>query len=158
MITGTEHSDKALIRAEPEHVQRHTGFALNQSKQVKNLVKDAAIKDFDTVYNNFNENINVKCSSGFYLWVATPVLLDLAKQACDTNLTISNINIQCTNNRISLDENNLHVNSTYFFELADSVTEALLGRVTVHCHVTTKVIQFQGSKLILGTKAPVWFF
>ena len=97
------------------------------------IVKDAVIKDFDTVYNNFNENINVKCSCGFYLWVASPVLLDLAKQTCDTGLVISNINIKCTNSRISLDENNLHVNSTYFFELSDSDTEALLGKVTVHC-------------------------
>ena len=51
---------------------RHTGFSLDQSKQTKNLKKDALIVNYDTVVNNYNENVNVKCSSGFYLKVANP--------------------------------------------------------------------------------------
>ena len=62
---------------------RHTGFSLDQSKQKKNLKKDALIDNYDTVINNYNENVNLKCSSGFYLIVANPALLFLAKKALD---------------------------------------------------------------------------
>ena len=43
MISRFEHSDEAPPRAnnQVESVSRHTGFSLNQSKQIKNLVKDA---------------------------------------------------------------------------------------------------------------------
>ena len=91
--------------------------------------------------------------------MASPAILDLARQTCeDKSFIISNIIIRCSNSRISLDENNLHVNSTYFFDLTDLTHDAPIGKVTIHCHVTTKVIQLQGSKLVAGSKAPVWFF
>ena len=160
MITTAEHSDDA--RSADNQVNfnsRHTGFALNQSKQVKNLKKNADIINYDTVINNFNENINIQCSSGFYLNVASPALLYLAKQTCGSSqLVITGIRIQCSNSRISLDDHNLHVNSTYFFELLDDNTGSVCGKVTVHCHVTAKLVQLQGSRLILGSKAPLWFF
>ena len=161
MISRTEQSDQAPNRVNNrvEPVTRHTGFSLNQSKQVKNLVNDATISDYDILINNFDENVNIKCSSGFFIRVGSPAILDLARQTCENkSLNICNIKIRCSNSRISLDENNLHVNSTYFFDLTDFTNDALVGKVTVHCHVTTKVIQLQGSKLISGSKAPVWFF
>ena len=34
----------------------------------------------------------------------------------------------------------------------------MLGTVTIHCHVTSKLVKLQGSRLISGNKAPVWFF
>ena len=125
---------------------------------MKNLRQDADIPDFDTVINNYDENVNIKCSSGFFLEVARPAILSLSKQTCDTSkLIIKNVKISCTNSRISLDNHNLQVNSTLFFNLHDCITEVLLGKVTVHIHVTTKVVQIQGSKHISGSKAAVWF-
>ena len=72
---------------------RQAGFTLNQGKQFDNLKKDSNIANYDTVLNNFNENMNVKCNSGFYIQVASPALLSLAKQTSQPNrLVINNIN------------------------------------------------------------------
>ena len=60
---------------------RHTDFAMKQLKLTKNLKKDAIIINYDTIVNNYEENVNLKCSSGFYLQVANPALLALAKQS-----------------------------------------------------------------------------
>ena len=159
-IGAIVESNEALVSVENAHEinTRHTGFALNQSKQIKNLRRDAVIENYDTVINNHDENLNAKCSSGFYLEVASPALLSLAKQTCDASLVINDVGIKCLNSRISLDSHNLLVNSTFFFDLLDTASGESLGKVTIHCHVTTKVVQLQGSKLISGSKAPVWFF
>ena len=160
MITVAEHSDEALSADNQINFDtRHTGFALNQSKQMKNLKKNVDVINYDTVINNFNENMNLQCSSGFYLEVASPALLSLAKQTCENSqLVITGVRILCANTRINLDNHNLHVNSTYFFDLLDDKSESVLGKVTIHCHVTTRVVQLQGSKLIMSSKAPLWFF
>ena len=126
---------------------RHAAFALNRTKQLKNLRKDAIIEDFDIVINNYEENVNIKCSSGFYLEVASPALLSLANQSAEKPLEICNLNIKCCNTKNSLDATNLLINNTYSFDLTDS-SNILLGRVTVHCHVTSKVVQLQGSRLV----------
>ena len=103
-IGAIVNPNEALASVDNGHLSntRHTGFALDQSKQIKNLRRDAVIENFDTVINNHNENINVKCSSGFYLEVTCPSLLSLAKQTCDASLVINNVAIKCLNSRISL--------------------------------------------------------
>ena len=122
---------------------RHTGFSLDQSKQTNNLKKDALVVNYDTVVNNYNENVNVKCSSGFYLKVANPALLFLAKQSANlvNSLVINTVKIHCTNSDVS-----------------NCTSGNTLGTVTIHSHVSTRLVQLQGSKLIAGFKAPVWFF
>ena len=156
-MTELSGTNDALLRA--DHTSsRSAGFALNRVKQTKNLIKDTNVQDYDMVRNNHDENVNVKCSSGFYLEVAHPALLHLAKLSLDQVIIINNVKILCTNTRVSLDDNNLLVNSTYFFNLLENITDYLLGTVTIHCHVTTKLVQLQGSRLISGYKAPVWFF
>ena len=49
------------------------------------------------------------------------------------------------------------MNNTLFFNILDHA-DLSLGKVTVHCHATTRVVQLQGSRLIMGLKAPIWFF
>jgi hypothetical protein len=50
--------NKALASVDNGHHSntRHTGFALDQSKQIKNLRRDAVIENFDTAFNNHNDN------------------------------------------------------------------------------------------------------
>ena len=50
------------------------------------------------------------------------------------------------------------MNSTLFFDLCSVTSGNIIGTVTAHCHITTKVIQLQGSKIVAGCKAPIWFF
>ena len=132
-------------------------FALNKKKHMNNLKKDAVIEDYQVTFNNFNENVNIKCSSGFFLAVANPALLVLAKESFDVS-RINNMDIQCMNNRISLDICDLQINNVYFFNIVDPTDKVIIANVTIHCHITTKLIQLQGSKVIGGEKAPVWFF
>ena len=47
--------------------------------------------------NNFDKNVNMKCSSVFLVTVASPALCDLARQSSGANsITINNIAIRCT--------------------------------------------------------------
>ena len=39
---------------------------------------EASKNDFETIFNNFNENVTIKSSSGFFLEVAGPAPIDLA--------------------------------------------------------------------------------
>ena len=158
-ITQNMGSDTEVLDNNPSYNTRHTGFSLDQSKQKNNLKKDALIDNYDIVINNFNENVNVKCSSGFYLKVGNPALLFLARQASDSSkpLIIDNVKIHCKNSVTTLDNHNLLVNFTYFYDLDCSLGN-ILGTVTIHSHVSTRLVQLQGSKLVGGMKAPVWFF
>ena len=140
----SDTTNDALISVDNEsHTTINIGFALRQSKlTTKKLKKDAIIDNYDTDINNYEENINLKCSSGFYLKAANPALLSLAKQSCDVSspLAIKYVFLHCTNTRISLDSHNLLVNYTYFFEIRDRLGD-VLGKVTVHCHFTSKLVQ-----------------
>ena len=152
MIAATEHPNDTLncVDNNPStYNTRHARFTLNQAKQLKTLRQDAGLADFDTVINNFDENVNVKCNSGFFLEVASPALLSLAKQTCDlSHVIINNVRIDCTNSRISLDNHNFLINNTFFFNLVDNTTAAT-GKVTVHCHTSTRTVHLQGSKITL---------
>ena len=66
MTNAISFTDKAPTSVNAKYYTRLTGFSLNHTKQMKNLKKDANIANFDTVINNHNENINIKCSSGFF--------------------------------------------------------------------------------------------
>ena len=68
----TKHTNEALKSVDKAQcTTRHTGFTLDQSKLTKNLIKDAKLNDYDEVINNYGDNVNLKCSSGFYLEVST---------------------------------------------------------------------------------------
>ena len=147
-----KHGDKTLT-----YNTRQAGFTVNQSKLSKNLKKDASIQDYEIITNNFDENVNIKCSSGFYNEVARPAILSLAKQASvsPSPVIMNDVQIQCRTNRVSFDDHDLLVNSTFCFDLLNIVGMSI-GIVSIHCHNTTRLVQLQGSKLINGIKAPVW--
>ena len=157
-ITTVNHDKGANT---PTYKTRRATFALNKKKQTTNLKKDALINMFEVVINNHDENVSVKCSSGFFLEVINPGFLELSQQASDPKkpLVIDGIVLNCSNERASLDNSDLQFNTVYFFSLSDSNNlSVVLGTVTIHCHKTSKLVQLQGSKLIKGTKAPVWFY
>ena len=142
----------------PTYKTRRATYALNKKKLTKNLKKDTAINSFETTVNNFDENVNIKCSSGFFLEVIKPGFIELEQQSNDLSspLIIDNVTIHCTNENSSRDNYDLHINTTYMYSLSDHT--GVLGTVRIHCHVTTKLVQLQGSRLVHGMKAPVWFF
>ena len=128
----------------PAYKTRRATFALNKKKLTRNLKKDATINMYETTVNNYEQNVNLKCSSGFFLEVASPGFLDLAKQSSDLSkpLKIDDIVLFCTNNRTSLDELDLHLNVMYSYDLyAHDKMDCPLATVTIHCHTTTKLVQ-----------------
>ena len=130
----------------PVYRTRRAGYALNQKKLIKNLKKDAVINAFDTVFNNHNENVSIKCNSGFFLEIF-PSFHDLA-QKCVTPMIFNHFRIVCTNEKTSLDHLNLHVNNLYLFDVLSLDNDAVVAHVSVHIHITTKLIQLQGSRLV----------
>ena len=76
--------DNAVFTA-PAITTRRATFALNKKKLTNTWVKDAHLESFEVAINNFDQNVNVKCSSGFFLTVANPVCLDLARQCSDSS-------------------------------------------------------------------------
>ena len=159
MTEAINTSNDAPAGVNANYDTRLAGFSLNHTKQIRNMKRDASIANFDTVINNHDENINIKCSSGFFLEVANPAMLDLAKQTYDNHqLKFGDVFVKCSNTRLSLDNHNLLVNNTLFFDLCNITSGNTIGTVTAHCHITTKVIQLQGSKIVDGCKAPIWLF
>ena len=168
--TVTDNTDKATnvapyadngVGKTPTFKTTRAVFALNKKKQLKNLKKDAQISTFHAIANNFNENVNIKCSSGFFLQVASPGFHDLASQSSDNSdqLAINDMLIHCSESRVSLDKLDLLLNRLYTFNIATTNNPLVtVASVTVHVYVTSKLVQLQGSKLVHGVKAPLWFY
>ena len=62
---------------------RTASFSLNQSKQVTKIREDAKLNDYEVTVNNGDQNVTIKCSSGFYIQVAK------ASFALDRSSTLS---------------------------------------------------------------------
>ena len=82
----------------PTYKTRRAAFALNKKKLTRNLKKDPMIDTYETVCNNFDENVNIKCSSGFFLEAISPGFLSLAKQSINASepLVIDDVAVICT--------------------------------------------------------------
>ena len=73
----------------------HTDYGLSRTRQTSNLKRDANIQNFTVEPSDYDKNINIVCNSGFFIEVASPLLLDLAKQAT-IPLTINNVSVMCS--------------------------------------------------------------
>ena len=135
----------------------HTDYGLSRTRQTNNLKRDAVLQNYRMDVNDNDKNVNLRCNSGFFLKVASPLLHSLAQQTTDP-LTIANVSVTCSNTREALDKLSLLVNNVYFFLLydLDRPSKAAI-KVTIHSHVTQHCVQLQGSDSINGVKAPLWF-
>ena len=135
---------------------QHTDYGLSRTRQTRNLKRDASIENYTVEINDNDKNVNIRCNSGFFLEVASPLLLSLSQQTVNP-LTIQNVSVACSNTRESLDQVNLHVNNVYFFLLNDLAHPGGPdAKVTVHSYTTQHSLQLQGSGWIDGQRAPVW--
>ena len=134
-----------------------TDYSLSRTRQTSNLRRDAVLQNYRIEVNDNDKNVNIRCNSGFFLQVASPLLLSLAKQT-SSPLIIEDISVVCSNTRESLDNLNLTVNNVYFFLLYDLDKPSKSAmKVTIHSHITQHNVQVQGSETIGGVKAPLWF-
>ena len=115
---------------------------------------DSHLPDFEIMMNDSNKNVNVQCSSAYYEAVAKPVLCGLTKE---TSLNFNNISISCSHINYNRDKNGYEYNRVLHIVLTGG-GQASIGKVTVHLHHTTRLLQLQGSSVMPdGNTAPVWF-
>ena len=147
----------SMLSEEQSTTVVHTDYGLSRTRQTNNLKRDAVLQNYRIDVNDNDKNVNLRCNSGFFLKVASPLLHSLAQQTT-TPLTIANVSVTCSNTREALDKLSLLVNNVYFFLLydLDKPSKAAI-KVTVHSHVTQHCVQLQGSDAIDGVKAPLWF-
>ena len=137
---------------------RSASYALNKDSLVSNLVKDASL-DHDILceFNCGGQNVNVKCSSGFYAAVAKPALSTISE---GHSLTVQGIVATVTSSGSDMtDTNGLSVNTLLKISLRTATTPPCnLGSLSIHLHHTTRLVQIQGSfKMPDSTQGPVWF-
>ena len=128
-------------------------FALNRSKQIMEIRKDATISDFEINVNNNNENCTIKCSSGFYIQVAQSCFLTLDES---TVFNVSGIVISISDIIKTIDKNGSEVNRLIHFTFTSEQQGS--GGAAVHLHHSTRNIQVQGSHQMPDqSKAALWF-
>ena len=129
-------------------------FSLNKEKQIQNLGVDSNLPDFEIMMNDNDRNVNIQCSSAYYDAVAKPVLCGLTKE---TALNFSNISVNCSHINYNRDKNGYEYNRVLHMLLTGG-GQARIGKVTIHLHHTTRLLQLQGSAMMPdGNTAPVWF-
>ena len=137
----------------PSGSVRHANYALNQTKQTTKIVEDAAIDDYSVSINNSDQNITIKCSSGFYLQVAKPCFTTLKDGSVMNKASIA---ISLDDVKVTLDKNNVEATHLLHFSFMSNMSSC--GGVRVHLHHSTCTIQMQGSHVMPDkTRAPVWF-
>ena len=132
--TGTSHQTNI----------RKANFKLNEAKQIAGICKDAVKNNFDIISNDQNKNINITCNSGFYDQVAKPALCSLIEGSLPQVLGIPIICEKVTKN---LDNRGKEFNRTIFFKLGHR-SPNYLGKVTLHTHHSTRLVQVQGGSLM----------
>ena len=79
------------------HDTRTAGFTFNQDKQTEKIRQDASISDFEVNINNNDQNVTIKCSTGFYIQVARASFITLNIQSVFTRgktaITVNNITL-----------------------------------------------------------------
>ena len=126
---------------------------MNANKQADKIVKDTNIEDFTINYNDNYRNININCSSGFYLQVARPTLNLLTNDQIESILGTNVIYENATQN---MDNTGNEFNITLFFKLVEASGKS--AKVTIHTHHSTRMVQVQGGKVLADkSTAALWF-
>ena len=137
----------------PTNSVRSATYSLNKDKQITKIVKDAEKQDYEINVNNNEENVTIKCSTGFYIQVAKPSFVTLENGSVLSN---SNIVVMLTDVTKTNDLNGLE--TTLLLKCSLLSDRQTLGCVSVHLHHSTRTIQIQGSSIMPdSSKAPVWF-
>ena len=137
----------------PLSTTRVASFALNQTKQMMKIKEDALLNDYEVTINNSDQNVTIKCSSGFYIQVGKSCFVTLEKRSVLSKTKIAITMDEVTKTK---DKNGLESTSLMNFSIMSEL--ARLGGVAVHLHHSSRTIQIQGSSMMPdSTRAAVWF-
>ena len=137
---------------------RSTSYAMNPDYLVSRLVRDANL-DYDILceQNCNGQNVNVKCSSGFYLAIAKPTLSSISEgHSLSVQGIIATLSSSTTD---TIDINGLVENRLLKISLKTAtVPTCSLGTLSIHLRHSTRLVQIQASFMMPdSTMAPVWF-
>ena len=139
---------------QPAQTFHEAPYFLNRKKQSDKVCKDASKDNMEVTANNNNTNVNIQCSSGFYLVVARPCVASFTQGSTSQ---LSAIQIICREEFNQVDKSGAPDFTRLSFELKDN-GQSVLGKVVLHLHHTTRLVQVQGSaKMPDKTTAAVWF-
>ena len=128
-------------------------FTMNKEKQLKKLCTDTDISDVAIEVSPSLQNVNIKCSTGYYFQVVAPAVWDL-DIGCEIN--VSNMKVKCVDKVGKVDADGAGLNTRFKFLLLDN--QQFSGSVTMHLHHTTRLVQVQGSSILPDkSRAPIWF-
>ena len=138
----------------PLHTRvRNTGYMLDRDRQIKKLHKDTVGADFAIEVNNKNENVTIRCNTGFYSTVAVPTIQSLARSE---DLVLGGVAVRCQDIIGNLDTTQALQTSVLKFGLSKDTSS--LGSVRIHLHHTARKIQLQGGAIMPNlSTSPVWF-
>ena len=130
-------------------------YQLNQEKQVKKLIRDAKIADFEMHSNDSDRNVSIQCSVGYYGAVVLPAISSLST---GFSQIVHGISIKCTSVRKAQDKNLSTPGLFLRFELSGPDTHPNPAPLSLHLHNTQRKVQLQGGAVMPDTsKVPVWF-
>ena len=126
----------------------HLNHTLNREKQVEKIFDNASRQAIEIEINNNEENVNIKCSPGFYNLVVKPCLLSVSE---GFQITCRNVTFEL--NSITPHKDLSGIIQTTVLKFIYRVDLMQYG-VTISLHHTTQLVQIQGgSKMSDGTKA-----
>ena len=159
-VDGQYDDDRALSTSSAQqnptsNATLFTNYSLNQHKQVQGLLRHSKLPDFDIIFNDSDRNATIQCSLGFYEAVVKPVFSTISTGFRDN---ILGINIECTEARVSRDQNDSIPGFFLRFILHGSGGQPDNVPLTVHLHHTQSKAQLQGgAKMPDGSSAVSWF-
>ena len=132
MGSSKDHDSSEIAVTQTEQIQtsKQASFTMNHDKQAKTIKKNALLDSaFSVEINNYDQNVNILCNSGFFAKIVLPAMTSLANQCSDDDLTINQVSIKCTSNRSGLDHNNINYNSVQSYSLSSLAPP--VGRVSL---------------------------
>ena len=131
------------------HLLQHT---LNRDKQTRSLLANTIRPDVVFEISPNKENVNVRCSPGFYQQIAKPAFSTLTK---GFTFDVSGINLSCSIKTTSKDQTGVTERVLLKFNF---VLNGVPGLIAVHLYHTSQLIQVQGSMVMPDmNSAAVWF-
>ena len=133
--------------------ERSANYVLNKDKQTSKIVNDSTIKDFNVTINNNDTNVNIKCSTGFYIQVARPCFATLEHETVlSKDLIAIAVDEKIKTNDRNGTESTLLLHFSFMSQLSS------LGGVRVPLHHSPRMVRLQGSNIMPDNqRSPVWF-
>ena len=137
----------------PLHV-RNADYTLNRDKLLNNLIRDSDKPDTVVEVNNHDSNVNIQCNSGYFHAVVRPSFSSLD----DERITrvINGLSVSLPTPPKTL-KDSTSLNQTLLYQFIVTTLGNLPIKVSVHLHLTSRLIQVQGGARLANTTAAIWF-